>query len=296
MVAEGRARDHRYINESTDPLTLLSEAADPGPEPGRPGPARGRLGPDGHRTPWHHTHLDVPVPVPSGQTWSHGRRHRHDGDGAVADPITTCADLRGLRRSSDGRVLAGLCSGLSQTTGIDVTILRIGFVLVGLAFGIPVLVYALAWLIVPMDEETTNIFSRAITDRRGIRLVIAVIPVVIVTQLVVSALHIGFVGIISWPVFLAAGLIILIWRNASETERVWMSKDLVPMLSLGSDGSGRWKLVLRVSAGVLIGAGGILVLILGPPEHRGAPSARRGPPGHRRHRGDLRPMVVEPRP
>ena len=67
---------------------------------------------------------------------------------------------------------------MSQTTGIDVTIVRIGFVLVGLAVGFPVLVYALAWLIVPMDQETTNIFSRAITDRRGIRLVIAVIPVV----------------------------------------------------------------------------------------------------------------------
>ena len=78
-------------------------------------------------------------------------------------------------------------------------------------------------------------------------------------------LHIGFVGIISWPVFLAAGLIILIWRNASEAERLWMNDDLVPMLSLGSDGSGRWKLVLRISAGALLGAGGILVLILGHP-------------------------------
>jgi hypothetical protein len=110
-----------------------------------------------------------------------------------------------------------------------------------------VLIYALAWLIVPLDTETTNIFSRAVNDRRGIRLVIAVIPLVIVTQIVVSLLHVGFVGIISWPVFLAAGLTILIWRNASEPERVWMHNDLVPMLSVGSEGPGRWKLILRTT-------------------------------------------------
>ena len=170
-----------------------------------------------------------------------------------------------MRRSTDSRVLAGICGGLSKTTGIDVTILRIGFVLVGLVGGFPVLVYALAWLIVPMEGESTNIFSRAINDRRGIRLVIAVVPIVVVTQVVVSVLHISFVGIISWPVFLAVGLTILIWRNASEAERVWMNDDLVPMLSIGSDGGGRWKLVLRVSAGALLGAGGIVVLILGHP-------------------------------
>jgi len=170
-----------------------------------------------------------------------------------------------MRRSSAGRVLAGNCGGLSQATGIDVTILRIGFVLIGLASGIPVLVYALAWLIIPLDGESTNIFSRAINDRRGIRLVIAVVPIVIVTQIVVSALHLGFLGFISWPVFLALGLIILIWRNASDAERVWMNDDLVPMLSIGSEGGRHWKLVLRVGAGALLGAGGIVVLILGHP-------------------------------
>jgi signal transduction histidine kinase len=168
-----------------------------------------------------------------------------------------------MRRSSDARVLGGICGGLSQATGIDVTILRIGFVLIGLASGVPVLVYALAWLVVPMDGETTNIFSRAVNDRRGIRLVIAIIPVVVVTQIVVSALHFGFVGIISWPVFLAVGLTILIWRNASEAERVWMNDDLVPMLSIGSGSGGRGKLILRVSLGALVGTGGIVVLIIG---------------------------------
>jgi signal transduction histidine kinase len=170
-----------------------------------------------------------------------------------------------MRRSSESRVLGGVSGGISQIIGMDVTIVRIAFVLLGLASGFPVLVYALAWLMVPLDTESSNIFTRAITDRRGIRLLISVIPVVVVTQIVVSLLHIGFVGIISWPVFLAAGLTILIWRNASEPERAWMNKDLVPMLSVGNEGQGRWKLILRTTAGGLLAAGGIVVLILGHP-------------------------------
>ena len=160
-------------------------------------------------------------------------------------------------------MLAGICGGLAQRTGIDVTLLRIGFVALGLMSGFPVLIYAAMWLVVPLDKETTNIFSRAVNDRRGLRLFIAVIPVVVVAQIVISLLHIGFIGIIGWPVFLAAGLTILIWRNASEPERVWINDDVAPMLSLGTERQGRAKLMLRAGAGVLLGAGGIVVLIIG---------------------------------
>ncbi len=235
MVGRSPARDHRGIPESTDPATRPQEGVTTAPSPEGNGSRSG---------PWLHTHRDPPM------RHLHGRRPRHH-------------HLRNLRRSSDARVLAGNCGGFSQLTGIDVTIVRIGFVLIGLASGIPVLVYALAWLIVPLEGESTNIYSRAINDRRGIRLVIAIIPIVILTQFVVSALHIGFVGIISWPVFLAVGLTILIWRNASATERVWIHDDLLPMLSVGTDGSRHWKLVLRVGAGALLAAGGVVVLILG---------------------------------
>jgi len=225
-----------------------------------------------HPRSWHYSHWDQPgqpsttqfpssstTQFPSSSTaqsppWANGRRfhgrrmHHH---------------LRGMHRTSETRVLAGVCGGMSKATGIDVTLLRIGFVLAGLAMGFPVLVYAVAWMVVPMDQETTNIFSRAINDRRGIRLVVALIPVVVITQIFVSVLHIGFIGFFGWPVLLAVGLTILIWRNASEPERVWIDHDLVPMLSMGSEGSGRWKLILRVSAGALLAAGGGVVLIMG---------------------------------
>ncbi len=156
-----------------------------------------------------------------------------------------------------------MCGGIAQSTGIDVTLIRIGFVLLTLGSGIGIPVYALAWLLLPLQGETTTIFSRAITDRRGIRLVIAIIPALVVLQILADGLHIGYFGSFSWPVFLAVGVAILIRRNASEGERVWISDDLLPMLHSGTGHNRRWTLVARVGAGVVLGIVGLFILISG---------------------------------
>jgi signal transduction histidine kinase len=162
-------------------------------------------------------------------------------------------------------VVAGVCGGLSVATGIDVTLIRIGFVLLSLGSGVGILVYALAWLLLPLEGETSSIFSRAISDRGGIRLVIALIPVLVVVQVLVAAVHIGYLGSASVPLFLAAAAAILIRRNASEDERVWINHDLAPMFTTGGGRRSRWTLFFRILGGVLLGLGGLLVLILGHP-------------------------------
>jgi phage shock protein PspC (stress-responsive transcriptional regulator) len=65
--------------------------------------------------------------------------------------------LRTLRRTEDNRVLGGVCGAVSQATGIDVTWVRIGTVLACLASGIMVFVYAVAWLMIPMQGQSSNI-------------------------------------------------------------------------------------------------------------------------------------------
>jgi phage shock protein PspC (stress-responsive transcriptional regulator) len=157
-----------------------------------------------------------------------------------------------MHRSSDSRVLAGVCGGISNATGIDVMLVRLAFVVLTVMSGVMALVYAGAWLIVPIDGESSNIFSRAVNDRRGIRIIIAMVPALIVMQIVVSVLHIGYIGLIGWPTFLAAALIVLIWRNTSEPERVWIVDDVAPMFGIGR-GVRRWTLFVRVGLGVLLG-------------------------------------------
>ncbi len=174
--------------------------------------------------------------------------------------------MRGpFRRSRGVRVVAGVCGGLSQATGIDVTLLRIAVVLLALGSGIGVLVYAVAWLLVPLEGEDTTILTRAVNDRRGIRLVIAVIPVLLLVQVLAGSRHIGYLGSISWPIFLVAAGAILISRNASEDERGWISHELVPMLHVGTRHRTRWSIVARIVVGLAVGIGGALLLFLGHP-------------------------------
>lgn len=161
-----------------------------------------------------------------------------------------------------------MCGGLSTAIGIDVTLVRIAFALLALASGVGILIYGLAWLVLPLQGEDRSILSRALTDRRGIRLVIAIIPLFVMVVLVAGALHIGFVGSFIWPVFLAAGAAMLIRRNASEAEKVWINGELMPMFHTGGvTRHPRWKLVGRVAVGLVIGIGGVSVATTGHGDH-----------------------------
>jgi signal transduction histidine kinase len=162
-------------------------------------------------------------------------------------------------------VVAGVCGGLSRATGIDVTIIRVGFILLTLGSGLGVLGYVLAWLLVPLDGEDSTIFSRAVTDRRGIQILVACIPVALVVQLVAAGLHLGYLGSFTWPVLIAAGAVMLVRRNASPTEQVWIDDDVLPMLRTGEDRHHRRSLVLRVVAGLAVGVVGLVLLLDGNP-------------------------------
>jgi signal transduction histidine kinase len=172
--------------------------------------------------------------------------------------------LRTLRRTEDNRVLGGVCGAVSRATGIDVTWVRVGFVLSCIASGIMVFVYAVAWLMIPLEGRSTTIFSRAIKDKHGIRLVLAVeVPLLILLQIIAGTLHVAYIGFISWPTLLAAGLGVLIWRNADEAEKDFIDHEVVPLLGNDFHGQRRHLLILRVAAGVAIGGFGIALLVEG---------------------------------
>jgi phage shock protein C len=61
--------------------------------------------------------------------------------------------MKRYRLSRDDRKIAGVCGGLGDYFGLDSTIIRLAFVLVGAITGfLPLIVgYAVAWLIVPKE-------------------------------------------------------------------------------------------------------------------------------------------------
>ena len=59
---------------------------------------------------------------------------------------------RRLYRSRSNRMLAGVCGGLATYLGIDPTIVRLIFVLMGLPGGVPgTLIYVLLWILMPQE-------------------------------------------------------------------------------------------------------------------------------------------------
>lgn len=59
----------------------------------------------------------------------------------------------GLYRAREGRLLGGVCAGLSRRFGVPVWLLRIGFVLGNFLPGPGFLVYMGLWLALPLEPE-----------------------------------------------------------------------------------------------------------------------------------------------
>ena len=56
-----------------------------------------------------------------------------------------------LTRVEDGRMIAGVCTGLAQYLGVDVTVVRLIFALLAVFAAGGVLLYLILWLIMPME-------------------------------------------------------------------------------------------------------------------------------------------------
>lgn len=54
-----------------------------------------------------------------------------------------------LRRSTEDRMIAGVCSGLGRYFNTDPVWFRLGFVVIAVAGGAGILIYLLSWLIIP---------------------------------------------------------------------------------------------------------------------------------------------------
>ncbi|MGH8868554.1 MAG: PspC domain-containing protein [Actinomycetes bacterium] len=67
---------------------------------------------------------------------------------------------RTLQRTKDGRMLAGVCSGVGAYAGIDANIVRLVVILLAVFGGAGVLIYAAGWLLVPEEGQQKSIVQR----------------------------------------------------------------------------------------------------------------------------------------
>jgi len=166
-----------------------------------------------------------------------------------------------LRRVPEDGLVGGVAAGLAARTGLDLTIVRLGLVL--LAFftvGYAFVVYVLVWLLVPVAGADSSIAARAKEDRRGIALAVGLGSMLVAVLVIVGALGGRWVGTVGWPLVISAVGLVLIWRNAPAAEQATMRHLVDPLLGLTGDGR-RPGIAARLSvAGVLLIAG-VAVLV-----------------------------------
>ena len=60
-----------------------------------------------------------------------------------------------ILRPLDGTMLGGVCAAIARHFGIDVTLIRLGWVLLVLLFGTGVLAYIICWVVIPEDDAVS---------------------------------------------------------------------------------------------------------------------------------------------
>ena len=73
-----------------------------------------------------------------------------------------------LIRTRNGRLVAGVCSGIADYAGIDATVVRLIFVALAIVTaGVFVLVYLAAWVVIPEEGEGASIAENLIKKTGG---------------------------------------------------------------------------------------------------------------------------------
>jgi phage shock protein C len=73
-----------------------------------------------------------------------------------------------LARSQKGRMVAGICAGIADYAGLDVTLVRVIVTVVSVfTGGAGVLAYLAAWMIIPGEGETTSIAQDILGKKRS---------------------------------------------------------------------------------------------------------------------------------
>lgn len=72
-----------------------------------------------------------------------------------------------LRRSQDQRILTGVCGGIGEYINVDANLIRLAFIIFTLFVGSGILLYIIAWLVIPergaersMVEEIIGSFTQ----------------------------------------------------------------------------------------------------------------------------------------
>ena len=147
----------------------------------------------------------VPPPPPPGGTQAHAQ--------PTAAPASQGRLRWGLERREEGRVVAGVAAGLGPRLGVDPALVRIGLAVLAFAGGVGVLLYALAWALLPLAPSDRPQPRRTATTQQGVALGLITLGIL----LVLRAVGLWFGDALVFPlIVVAAGSAVLWWRSDDQ--------------------------------------------------------------------------------
>jgi signal transduction histidine kinase len=126
---------------------------------------------------------------------------------------TSDASAGVLRRDRQEGWIGGVAAGIARRFGIDVSLVRLAFVVAAAAGGVGLAAYALGWLVIPAgDSRPARVRIRS--GRAAVEVAIGTAFLLLAVLLAFRALGIWFSDAIVWPLVLIAGGGALIWRQS----------------------------------------------------------------------------------
>ncbi|MEA2279135.1 MAG: hypothetical protein QOC78_4095 [Solirubrobacteraceae bacterium] len=124
-----------------------------------------------------------------------------------------------LRRDPANGLVAGVCAGIGRHLGVDPLVVRIAFVAAATAGGVGIVLYGLAWLLMPVEGEGEAPVARLHRGRPTIEVALGVGLLTLAFLLTMRALGLWFSDAVVWPVVLVAGGGALLWRQSVAPDR-----------------------------------------------------------------------------
>ena len=150
--------------------------------------------------------------------WLNGWHDVSVSDRPPEPPVVPLVSRPPLRRRTDGRYIAGVARGLADTLEVDVTYVRLAFVVLSLASGVGVFLYLAAWLFVPPTTPGTApvptvVNGAEMSARQGF----ALGSIVLGITLLLKRSGLWFPDRLLWPAVMIATGAALVWRNDRAT-------------------------------------------------------------------------------
>ncbi|MET7305021.1 PspC domain-containing protein [Embleya sp. NPDC005575] len=135
--------------------------------------------------------------------------------GSSAAPTTTIRPQ--LLRSTEDRMVSGVCGGLGEHFGLDPVIFRIVFAVLSLFGGVGVLVYSLGWLLIPARGEEQPMLRRILSGKFDYGASAATVVAVMGVALFFTYLDSGFGP--SVPLLMITAVVLfMVWSDTKKKQ------------------------------------------------------------------------------